>query len=709
MNIFSQIKQFFGGKPKPLRKIRLWPDYLDAQPTWALDYNNFIEEGYYKNATLYAAIMYKARASASVKLIAYNGTRAAPEPLDVAHPLARFCDRPNPRMSFSEMQMINTVYLNLFGNSYTVFLHNGQDITAYPLRPDYIRHVYDQGDLAGYIYCTGGVSVEKGTPILSSDVAHVKYPDPADRYGGFGPGISPLYPIAHSVDVDNAATAFLKIFFERGATPPGLLTTEQQLTPDIAEELKQRWLATYGGYRNWSDVMVLGAGATYQRLGLMLSEMDMTNLDARNESRTASVFGVPLTLIESRPAMVASTYSNKATDRQLFWEDTMIPELQMSEVEYQYYLRGDAGEFVAYDYLNIPALIEIRLQRAAAYAAAWDGGAITQNEYRAALNLPPLPSGDRLKLSIGVQLLPIAAAPAPVSEDGAAAATDEAASKEFKMTMDQKASHYLRFDATAQSFEAEAEDAARRAFEADRRRILALVTAAQGKAYAGKETVAWQPVLDETFDYLDTDSQKRWMDMFMPVFKRIILAQGNLLNIEFGKDFNVRNLFGEAWFNDYNLKFATEISQTSADEIKKIFEQAMREGWTVPEMQAQLEILFNQWIDGGGDAAQFALDRLPPQRTELIARDQTLRASNAGADALYRDWGVAQKEWWATPDDLTRESHQIGAAFGQPPLVVGMNDKFTVGRSQLSYPGDPTGALEDVIQCRCTLLPVIPE
>ena len=78
--------------------------------------------------------------------------------------------------------------------------------------------------------------------------------------------------------------------------------------------------------------------------------------------------------------------------------------------------------------------------------------------------------------------------------------------------------------------------------------------------------------------------------------------------------------------------------------------------------------------------------------------------SNAGAGALYKDWGVHRKEWLATGDARTRPSHW--AANGQ---VVGIDQKFTVGGALLMQPGDPSGPPEEVCQCRCTVLPVIEE
>lgn len=129
-------------------------------------------------------------------------------------------------------------------------------------------------------------------------------------------------------------------------------------------------------------------------------------------------------------------------------------------------------------------------------------------------------------------------------------------------------------------------------------------------------------------------------------------------------------------------------------------------------MEKALGTLFRQWAHGDVTDPQdryFAAQRLPPYRAEIIARTETIRASNAGSTALYRDWGVKFKEWWATADNRTRDTHQVGAAVGKEPLVVGIDEPFIIGGVPLMYPGDPGAPLREVANCRCTVLPVMPD
>ena len=65
--------------------------------------------------------------------------------------------------------------------------------------------------------------------------------------------------------------------------------------------------------------------------------------------------------------------------------------------------------------------------------------------------------------------------------------------------------------------------------------------------------------------------------------------------------------------------------------------------------------------------------------------------------ALLGEAGMV-KEWLATPDARTRETHRV--ADGQR---VPLTDQFTVGGAALMFPGDPTGPPDQVINCRCSI------
>lgn len=247
-------------------------------------------------------------------------------------------------------------------------------------------------------------------------------------------------------------------------------------------------------------------------------------------------------------------------------------------------------------------------------------------------------------------------------------------------------------------------------FEADKRAVFDMLNAIKSKAHFEKATIRWDSGITDLNAYYDQQANSAWAESFAPIIKGVVEdAAGHWTTetgVEAGTAFNVHNLEAENWFNTAALKFSTPINDTSKKEIAGLLQQGEMEGWTISKMQSTMTDLFTQWTNGTGDAATFAGERLPPYRTEMIARTVSMQSYNAGSTELYKQAGVEQQEWVATNDNRTRESH--AAANGQ---VVDVDTPFDVGGSQLLFPGDDSlGAdVGEIVNCRCTTVPVIPE
>lgn len=224
-----------------------------------------------------------------------------------------------------------------------------------------------------------------------------------------------------------------------------------------------------------------------------------------------------------------------------------------------------------------------------------------------------------------------------------------------------------------------------------------------------KASVDWQS-LSNDWENIYKDSKERWRDAFVPLFKGTIYDQGKAWNQEYGYRFNVVNLYASAWFDDYPLTFAQEINDTTKSNLSDMLQQAQFEGWSIPQMQERTDMLFRQWMKGDvtSDEMSWYKNRLPPHRTELIARTETMRSSNAGSFELFKEWGSQKKNWQATGDDRTRKSHMDAwGKYGDIKNAIPMDELFVVGATQLRYPGDPMGDTNETLNCRCCVLPVV--
>lgn len=86
-------------------------------------------------------------------------------------------------------------------------------------------------------------------------------------------------------------------------------------------------------------------------------------------------------------------------------------------------------------------------------------------------------------------------------------------------------------------------------------------------------------------------------------------------------------------------------------------------------------------------------------RAMLIARTESTGAANFGAYRALIEEAVGTKVWMATSDMRTRPSHAL--ADGQEAPVEGM---FLVGGHTLRFPGDPSGPITEVGNCRCAMV-----
>lgn len=97
-----------------------------------------------------------------------------------------------------------------------------------------------------------------------------------------------------------------------------------------------------------------------------------------------------------------------------------------------------------------------------------------------------------------------------------------------------------------------------------------------------------------------------------------------------------------------------------------------------------------------------------PSRARTVARTETIAAVNAGVfrsaqlEAEQRGDVAPFKQWIATDDSRTRPTHD--KADKQRTLL---SEPFRVGTANLLFPGDPTGPPAEVINCRCSMLPVV--
>ena len=371
-----------------------------AMPTWQVGTPTYpsrgfepnVREGYGRNELIYACIAYKANSASQARMVVRRESNG--EELE-QHPLQQLIDRPNPFMTQFDLVSLTTIFLDCAGRACweKVRSASGAVVQLWPLRPDWLHPIRDaKRFMVAYEYAVPGMNPVR---IDARDVLEVKLWNPLDLYGA----LAPVTVASRVAAVDNSATDFIKLTFEHGGVPMGVLSSKQNLTETQVESIRTRWRQRYGGFRNWADPAVLDADATYQRAGLTFRELGFDILDARSEARICAVLDVPPILVGAKIGLDRATYSNYAEARAAFWQDGQIPRLRRIADEFTTDLAYEfgVGIEVDWDLSEVPALQEdagVVWERA---GQAYQWGGITLNEYRKIMGLDAVPDGDEFR------------------------------------------------------------------------------------------------------------------------------------------------------------------------------------------------------------------------------------------------------------------------------------------------------------------------
>lgn len=194
-----------------------------------------------------------------------------------------------------------------------------------------------------------------------------------------------------------------------------------------------------------------------------------------------------------------------------------------------------------------------------------------------------------------------------------------------------------------------------------------------------------------------SDYQPFWSN---EVDVRIVPAIGGVLRGAWRRVTNQGDSGTDQWVSQY-LNEAGNRLRHIPDEVYGLIvtevERGIREGLGIREVTSAVDTILTAT---GSDRW--------PNRARTVARTETMGAVNAGVfraallESESRGDPAPFKQWLSTIDDRTRPTHVV--ADKQRTL---MTSPFQIGGSHLMFPGDPRGVANEVINCRCTMLPVV--
>lgn len=656
-----------------------------------------------------------ARACASVPLRLVDGDgNEVPD-----HPALAVLDYVNPDDDYMRLCGGTVAYKLLSGDAYWLMGYaSGQPGSLYNLRPDRVEIKPAKRGLTGYKYTNGDVE----TLYKPEEIVHFRRWNPVHDWHG-----QPvIQPAETTINLDKAIRDFNDGFMRRGAVPAFALVAQADLRDEQIEAIGEEWRRRYGGSKNAGRVAVMGNGLEPKILGQASKDGQYIELAKLVREEILAAFGVPPVIVG---LLEYASYANAKEQKAIFWRDCIVDgnlREYLSELNENFIPKFPDAETKGLrlepDLKEVEALHEDQAALSQRVQAAVGVPYMTVNEARQQMGLDRIerPEYDVVSapfggfsLGLGQPDLGGSSANDSQSADTGAqpAATDAAAATPAKVA---KPAVRLVSPVTLRTKRVFGDEEHVKAWNGFLRDIKPLE-----ERYAQTMLSVYGKWFDETIANLRREEQKGytkslpmpWRVLFdldeagdLVVRELIPLATAALqlggrraLGQLGGGTFDVGRPEAQRWLQAKELKVRT-IPQTMHDELRKRLETAVANGDSIGTMVDNLRELQPQ---------------LTGYQAERIARTETVGATNRGTVEGYRQNGVVGKQWMSAIDERTR-SVDAGDEFDHVAMdgvTVRLDDSFTVpgknGDDTVSEPGDPDGAAGDIINCRCTVVPVL--
>lgn len=268
---------------------------------------------------------------------------------------------------------------------------NGGVIGFEPSHPQRVQVLMTK-DRQRLIY---SVTWEDGTAEVfdQDDMIHVA----GFGFNGFR-SVSPLrFVLGTSAGVALATQEYAGRFFTNSARPDIVLTTDQVVTQQIADDIKARWAANYAGYQNSHRPAVLGQGFKAEPLTMTAEDAQLLATRQFQIEEIARAFGVPPFMI-GHVEKTTSWGSGVESMGKAFVRFTLNQHLNKIQTELNRKLFRNAGKRIDFDTFDLESADMKTLFESfrVAIGRAGEPGFMTTDEVRDKLRLKRTPGGDQL-------------------------------------------------------------------------------------------------------------------------------------------------------------------------------------------------------------------------------------------------------------------------------------------------------------------------
>lgn len=574
------------------------------------------------------------------------------------HELLKLVDTPNPYYDGVLLQQATVADYNIDGNAYWRKIRSGAKRvvelwwipstliepkwgTSYGSSSVYISH---------YEYSVGGTP-EKVDP---ADIIHFRNGlDPQNMRKGLAPLKSLFREIFTDDEAANMTAALLK-----NMGIPGVVFSPKDTTVAFSKEQKEemtdRLKEKFVGDKRGEPIVMTGP-TTIEQFGFSPQQMDMKALRRIPEERISAVLGVPAIVAGLGAGLDRSTYANMAEAREMAYENNIIPTQRIHGSVIRRQLLSDFMDDitnwqVAYDLSEVRVLQEDENKKALRIGTMVKDGFITVADAQKETRMP-------VDETQHLYLRPMNIMEVPATS---------IKSKNFKASLpeENKEAMWRSYIAKTEG----QEGAFKKAFK--------LLLDEQEKEVIGKLKGAKKPE-DAMFD--TSEANKSFVKKFKPLITDVFEHSAALVMIEDleppHKDMKQElPLDAEAieWIETRSLESAKLVNGTTKEMLRKELAEGFKEGESVPKLTKRIKTFYDGTHKG---------------RANMVARTETIAASNEGALWRYDKEGIETYEWYCALDE--RSCDDCTALHGRI---------YPMGQGEV--PPLHTN-------CRCVVLPII--
>ena len=568
------------------------------------------------------------------------------------HPILSFLDSANMFFPGVVSRQLTQQYLDLVGESFWVLERDGlnKPTSYFPIPPTWISQTPTLKDGAFTFRGPGGQEFN----LPASMVIWFYEPKPSDPYSR-GSGMARA--LADELDTDEYAAKYTKTRFINNARPD-LLISAAGLQKEDTERLEQNWNSNLQGFANAMKAHFLNKEVKVTDLSPKFSELQLIELRKHERDTVFHVYGVPPELFGVNES------SNRATIESaefLYAKHVLLPRLEFHRSILQWKLVPEFDERIILEYES-PIEEDADRELSAAEKAPW---ALTVNEWRDKAGVDPLEDekGD-------VHMVPLNLTPVDdisLSDTGDSETPPQEEIDEDEDEEEAKAIIVQVVESDSSKMP-ELDSALLEELEGDPLRSVQILDNGTVR------TATWKTVENKLHD--------------------IVLEFGAETVSEVGEEIAFQETERVLDYVRRNGVLRSALyDRTTQNGIAKELVEGIRNKENVSQLSNRIESLYADYVQN---------------RAKTIARTESLRAANFGAEEGMKQAGVTTKEWLTTRDAFVRDSHTA-----LDSVVASVDGLFTIPNGShagatTNFPGN-FGVAELDINCRCTIIPVFSE